>query len=77
MKYETKQKRLVAIFEGYRRATNKTLVTTQEVAEWAMSQELWPVPRRGDPDPICENWELRLNQAIMAAPAASERRSPC
>ena len=62
MRYPTKQKRLLAIFEAYRAETKKTAVTMDEVATWAISHGLHPVPRRGDPEHDCLEWERRLDE---------------
>jgi hypothetical protein len=63
MKYKTKQRRCIAITDAYRKVFNVTMIETTAVAEWAISQELWPVPNRGDPEDLCEEWERRLAQA--------------
>jgi hypothetical protein len=62
MKYKTKQQRLGAIIDAYRSKFNKSMFTTDEVADWAISNGLWPVPKRGDPQEICIAWERRLQE---------------
>ncbi len=62
-KYATKQQRMIAIFEAYRKVSGKKLVTTTEVAEWAVSRHLYPAPRRGDSTKACLEWEARLEVA--------------
>lgn len=63
MKYLTKQKRLVAIFEAYCAKFKKTAATTEEVSVWALGNKLYPCPRKGDADDVCEAWERRLEKA--------------
>lgn len=63
MKYKTKQARLIAITDAYCKLHGKTSFTTDEVAEWALAQALWPVPKRGAPAAICLAWERQLESA--------------
>jgi hypothetical protein len=62
MKYKTKQQRLGAIIDAYRSKCNKSMFTTDEVATWAISEGLWPTPKRGDPEALCDEWERRLEE---------------
>jgi hypothetical protein len=62
MKYPTKRKRLLAIVDTYMALHCKSAVTMEEVAAWAQSEGLYPVPTRGDPKDECEEWEKRLEQ---------------
>lgn len=63
MKFPTKQKRLVAIFDAYLKRSKKTGATTDEVADWAMANDLWPVPTRLDSETACTEWEQRFQAA--------------
>ena len=63
MEYETKKERLIAITDAYRKAFDKSMLTAEEVAAWAVGNYLWPVPRRGDPEALCDEWERRLKKA--------------
>ena len=67
MRYKTKRKRLMAIADTYCKLHKKTSFTTDEVAEWALAQSLWPVPKRGDPAVICLAWERQLERAKTTA----------
>lgn len=60
MKYKTKKQRLLAITDAYRRITGKKMFTAKEVAEWAISCWLFPVPTRGEEPETCTEWERRL-----------------
>lgn len=66
MKYPTKQKRMVAIFDAYLKRFNKTSATADEVAAWACEKKLYPCPRRGDPERLCELWETLLELAVTS-----------
>jgi hypothetical protein len=68
MNYPTKQKRLVAIFDAYCKRFAKTGATMDEVSEWALSEGLYPCPKRGDPENICNAWETKLKDATMRKP---------
>ena len=63
MKYRAKRARLIAITDAYCKLHGKTSFTTDEVAEWALAQNLWPVPKRGHPEAICSAWERQLEKA--------------
>lgn len=69
MRYKTKRARLIAITDAYCKLHGKTSFTTDEVAEWALAQNLWPVPKRGDPKAICWAWEHLLVTATREQPA--------
>ncbi len=66
MQYRTAQQRLEAIVEAYHKIVNRPC-TTKEIAEWSLANELYPVPKRGDPPAACEAWEARLEAAIRRA----------
>lgn len=68
MKYNTKQQRLVAITDTYCKIFNITMFTSKEIADWAISMGLWPVPRRNDPAEICDEWEQRLEKTANQLP---------
>ncbi len=72
MKYKTKRQRCIAITDAYRQVFNVTMFTTDEVATWAISQGLWPVPKRGDAEDACEAWERRLANAKSKTPSIHE-----
>lgn len=63
MKYITKQKRLCAITDAYLKRTGKTAFQIKEVAEFAMSSGLWPVPTRSASEEQGEAWERKLEAA--------------
>lgn len=69
MKYLTKQKRLVAIFDSYLRAFCKTSATMTEVSEWAVAHGLYPPPNRIDGENACFRWEKDLEDAKAATKA--------
>lgn len=65
LEYLTKQKRLVALVEAYLKRTGKTSVTMNEVSEWAIENDLYPVPTRSDDFWVCFNWETDLHRATV------------
>ncbi len=67
LKYKTKQQRLVAVVDAYRRLVNRP-VTMDEVSSWAMTCGLYPTPKRGDTVAACEAFEKALDEAVKAWP---------
>lgn len=63
MKYRTKQKRLIAIADAWMERHGKTAFEISVVSEWAIANDLWPVPTRGDSLEMCLEWEGRLERA--------------
>lgn len=64
-KYKTKNERLIAITEAYRKIVNRPW-TTGELALWAMAHDLYPCPKRGCSIEDAENWERKLEAATNA-----------
>jgi hypothetical protein len=75
LRMNAEQQRLIAITDAYRRTFKKTMFTTEEVASWAIEQNLWPVPRRGAPEKICLEWEEQLNKVTEPSPDGNGQRS--
>ena len=63
MKYLTKYQRLVAITDAWCEQYGKSSFTTIEVSDWALAENLSPVPKCGDPREFCLAWESRLDHA--------------
>lgn len=63
MKFVTKQKRLVAIFDAYLKRFDKTAATMEAVSQWAIEQKLYPVPTRHDSEEDGLAWEKKLDEA--------------
>lgn len=61
MKFKTKQKRCIAIVDAYCAKFQKSAVTMEEVSVWAIASGLYPIPKRGDSEQKCEEWERRLS----------------
>lgn len=60
-------RRMIAIVDEYRRRFNKTQWTTEEVADWALSKGLYPVPGMRDPIEAHASFDI-LWEAVKAAP---------
>lgn len=71
MKYRTKKSRLLAVADAYRAARNVSAVNLDDVAAWAIANDLYPVPQRGDDLAACEAWERKLADVISAAEDAA------
>lgn len=70
MKYITKKRRLIAIFNAYLHVHNKTSATMQEVCDWATKERLDKPPSHRDrltPE-LGEAWEKRLMEAAGILP---------
>lgn len=65
-RYETKQARLCAIADAYRKKFDKSGFTTDEVCGWALKHGLWPVPTRGASASEATGWERDLAAAVAA-----------
>lgn len=63
MKYKTKQKRLIALIEIYQKVKNVTQFDASKVAEWAMDNQLYPVPV-GCTQDEAEEWEAQLSSML-------------
>lgn len=63
LKFQTKQKRLVAIVDHYRELSGKGAVTMEEVSLWSMLRGLYPVPKRGCSVEDAADFERRLAEA--------------
>ena len=66
MKYTTKQQRMIAVFDAYQAVSNRSACTMAEVATWAIGNGLYPAPKRGDTDDVCEQWERTL-EAVLSS----------
>jgi hypothetical protein len=73
MKFKTKQQRLQATVGAYRDLIGRPF-TMEEVSAWAIANNLYPTPKRGDPDPICEAWEFFLDEAVKAWPRGRDNK---
>lgn len=59
----TKQQRLLAIVDHYQaKLVGGRPVTMDEVAEWALKQELWPTPGVRDPPAVGDAWDARFEK---------------
>ncbi|KKN77648.1 hypothetical protein LCGC14_0357730 [marine sediment metagenome] len=61
MKYRTKQSRLQATMRKFVKVHKVHSFTTQEVSAWMIRMGLFPIPKRGDPKELCEEWESNLD----------------
>ena len=65
MKYTTKDQRILALIHFYYIKHGNQLVTMNEVANWAIQNHLFPVPKTGIRS--CEAWELLLDKMMTEA----------
>lgn len=64
MKYATKEKRLMAIVELFQKVQGGGPISLGDAAAWAFDVGLWPVPKRGDPEAECIEWERHLESLV-------------
>lgn len=67
MRFQTKQKRLIAIIDKWRELHGKRPFTMDEVHNWALTNGLFPVPKRGCAEQDAEEWEAKLDKATATA----------
>lgn len=53
-------------FDAYQKTVGGRPCTTNEVSEWMLANNLWPVPNRGDSAEVTAAWEKRF--AEVSAP---------
>ncbi len=58
----TKLRRLIAISDAYRKLVRKTEWTTGEVVDWAMENELFPVPGMRQAIEHHARWNKRFSE---------------
>jgi hypothetical protein len=64
MKFRSKKERLQAIIAAYQ-LHRPGPFTMNALAEWALANHLYPVPKRGDPVIVCRQWEAGLEMARL------------
>jgi len=60
MTKRTKQQRLIDLIECYKKIKGFVAVSTDEVAEWAMENGLYPVPTMRDDAQFRDAWESKF-----------------
>ena len=71
MTKRTKQNRLIDLIDCYKKIKGLAAVSTDEVAQWATANGLYPVPTMRDNPQFCDSWESKL-ASIKAKQAAEE-----
>lgn len=68
---QTKNERLVRVFDAYYVLGGRKPVSMDDVVAWAMLCDLLPVPAMRDPPEVIAAWEQRLEQAKQPVEANS------
>lgn len=68
MKYPTKAKRLIAVFDAHPKVRQGVGATLKEVSQWAVSSGLYPVPGRDASVGECAAWETILAKVLQQEP---------
>ncbi len=68
MSKRTKQQRLIDVVELYKKTKGYVAVSMDDVAEWAVDNELYPVPTIRDPQALGDAWEARFRKLREQTP---------
>lgn len=60
MTKRTKQQRLLDVIDCYKKLKGVAAVSTDEVAQWAHANGLYPVPTIRDDAQLCDAWESKF-----------------